>query len=812
MGDPRDPAPELQVPSVAGWPVGTALFLSGAAALAYEITWTRRLEVVLGTSAYATAAVFAAYMGGLGMGAAIFGARAARAARPLRGYAALEVGAAACALALPLALRLLDALYLAAGGGAAFPPAIGLLLRLVISLIALGPATILLGGTLPYAVAAVGAAGGGRATGRLYAANTAGAVAGVLAAGFWAVPALGVFATTWLAAGASAAAAGIALVQDRLSFTVSRLSSGKGTGAERQTTSDKRETMSGAGILAAAAAAGAAALALEVAWVRYFACAFGSSTYALATVLAAVLAGLAGGSALAARLLPARAPGALLAAAQAGVALGAALMLLAPEEPFRAVAWAVVRWDEDLGTLFAFRGLVAVLAIGLPCLAMGAVFPLAVAAHVAARGVPEPRAVGRVTAANTLGALAGSLGAGFILVPGWGTRATVAGALLLAAAAGGLGTALAGRPAPRALRAATAAISIAAAATVFATPAWDPSVLTSAPYLRVAGGSARSGPLGFRRAGDIVFARDGLCCFVAVVRDDSGNLYLQVNGKTDASTDPADVSTQLLLGHLPCLFHPAPRRAFVLGLGSGATTAAILRHPVEQVVAVEIEPAVREAARLFGALHGEDGRALEDPRVRHVLEDGRHALAAGEARYDVIVSEPSNPWLAGVSSLFTEGFYALCRSRLAPGGIFCGWLPLYDFTPDDARIAFGAVRSAFPHVWVFVPNGEADALLVASGTPLGAENVLAGAESRPGVLEDLLRARLAGAEDLLSWRALAGEALDAFVRGAERNTDDRPVLEFRIPWTVRRGRAGSVLEAIAERAQDGRFREKFRKP
>ncbi|MCI0342794.1 MAG: hypothetical protein L0216_16910, partial [Planctomycetales bacterium] len=312
------------------WGLGSALFLSGAAALAYEIVWTRRLEVVLGTSAYATAAVFAAYMGGLGIGAALFGPRAARATRPLRAYAALEAGAAACALALPLALRLLDALYLAVGGGVSLPPGLGLLLRLAISLLALGPATVLLGGTLPYAVRAAGNAGEGRATGRLYAANTAGAVLGVLASGFWLLPAIGLAKTTWVAAGASLAAAGIALTAG---------AGGRGSSASPPApdapaplipgTRDPRLGDSrGLGILAAAAAAGAAALALEVAWVRYFACAFGSSTYALATVLAVVLAGLAVGSRVAARLLPSHAPARGLAAAQALVGLGAGLLLL----------------------------------------------------------------------------------------------------------------------------------------------------------------------------------------------------------------------------------------------------------------------------------------------------------------------------------------------------------------------------------------------------------------------------------------------------------------------------------------------------
>jgi spermidine synthase len=275
----------------------------------------------------------------------------------------------------------------------------------------------------------------------------------------------------------------------------------------------------------------------------------------------------------------------------------------------------------------------------------------------------------------------------------------------------------------------------------------------------------------------IVYYRDGVSSTVSVHRE-GDNVFLRINGKTDASTDQ-DMPTQLMLGHLPLLVHPAPREVAVIGLGAGVTAAAVARHPVTRLDVVEIEPAVVEASRFFSQVN--DG-VLGDPRVRTVLADGRTFLLTAPRRFDVIISEPSNPWIGGVASLFSREFFVLARERLRPGGLMLQWLQAYGLTPEDFRMVVRTFRSAFPATTVWsISSG--DFLLLGAADPVAIDlrRVKGFDRLSPGAARDLGRLGLRDWAGVLGFYFLSEEEAERFAGTGPLNTDDRLALEFSAP-------------------------------
>ena len=262
-------------------------------------------------------------------------------------------------------------------------------------------------------------------------------------------------------------------------------------------------------------------------------------------------------------------------------------------------------------------------------------------------------------------------------------------------------------------------------------PSWNPLLLSSGAYKYA---PALRGPdlETALTAGELPYYREGSTGTVAVRRL-AGTTSLSIDGKVDAS-DAADMLTQRMLAHVPLLLHPAPKKAAILGLGSGVTLGSALTHGLERAVVLEISPEVVEASRFFEAANH---RALQNPATRLVVGDGRTHLLLGDEQYDVIVSEPSNPWMAGIASLFTQEFFQVAKSRLAPGGVLCQWAHTYDISDADLRSIVATFLSVFPNgtLWLV---GEADVLLIGSTEPL--TDRIAGIEAawrRPGVAEDL---------------------------------------------------------------------------
>jgi len=768
-------------------------FLSGASALACQIVWLRKLGLVFGNTTHAVAAVLAVFMAGLGAGSYVVGRISGRWRSPLRAYGVLELVVGAWAALSGVLFGLLESWYVGVAQSTGASGEWLVAARVAGSFVLLFPPTFCMGATLPvlagYCVRRLNSVG--RGVGLLYGVNTLGAVAGTVAAGYVLVPQLGNFATLLLAAGANIAVGIAAMV----------LSAGEKNGDAFEipaSASQTAPTTTGGWLPAGLLLAGFVAIVYEVAWTRALAVAIGSSTYAFTIMLATFLLGIAGGSFLAERLLKRRA--ATVADwgwLQAGIALGA----LATLPFFDKIDFALMRFIasnlESPALHDAFRFALCSALMVFPTICMGALFPISVALH--SRGADSAgRDVGLLYLCNTAGNLAGALAAGFLLVPALGIHRT----LLLVVVAGGM-TGLAaiflsgGGGTRRALAGGLAACALVAGIAL-QRDGWDRVRMTSMLHYDALalGEHSDEDILAECYASQVVYYREGRSAVISVDYRD-GAYTLRTNGKPDASTRLQDLRTQMLAGHLPMFFKPDAKRACVVGFGSGATAASVLKHGPESVDCVEIEPAVLDAAPWFESING---NCLADPRMRAILNDGRNHLLVDEGKYDVIVSEPSNPWIAGIATLFTTEFYELVDSRLAPGGVFCQWVQTYKMAPEDVQMIAATLHDVFPEVQVWSPN-TFDLLLIAGREPLpfdvaAADRLLAENEA---IRADLGSIGVRGAGGLLSFHLLRSGDAARYAEGAPFNRDDRLRLEFSAPRQHYRATVAPILQGLLAR-------------
>ena len=782
----RDPAEGAGVGPDVRWlaaAAGACFCASGATGLVYEVVWVRMMGLVFGHTVFALTTVVAAFMAGLALGSYALGRLADRVRRPLSLYAILEVGVAITCAAVPALLGIAERIYLAVARSWGLSYASFSAVQAVLVFAILVLPTTLMGGTLPamtrFFVRTPEAIRVG--VGRLYALNTFGAVAGTALCGLWLLPRLGMRATVWLAVAANLAIGALARLVDRRAPAPAAAPPGA---AARSGPEGVLPRPARAALLITVAVSGAAAMVNQVGWTRALSLILGSSTYAFTSILLAFLVGIAGGSYLVSRVAPrARLGFAVLGLIQVGIGASGLAMMWGfdwlPEGFLRAY-----RLSASPDFLLAAQILLSLAILLGPTLLMGAMFPCAL--HLAARGLERiGRSVGQVYGANTLGAILGTALGGFVLVPALGIqRALVAAALANGAVALAL-VLVRGAGVGPAGRWAVAGGVLAVAGGAWLVPPWDQRVLTSGPavYAAVYAAADRDAFRVLAHSRELLFYEDGPGGTVSVHRD-RGSLSLRINGKTDASNNPSDMRTQLLSAHIPLLLHAQPRRALVVGLGSGVTVGAALQHPVELVEVVEIEPAVVRAARFFAR---ENRGALEDPRTRLVVADARQRLATIPDRFDVIILEPSNPWIRGLATLFTPEYYGTVRGRLTPGGIVLQWIQGYGLAPEDFTMVVRTFRRAFPHTTVWHTSGG-DFMLVGSPEPLrlDVERARRRVQASPGLQADFTLLGLGGPAALLADFLLGERDTARVAGGGPLNTDDLLPLEYSAPRSLYR--------------------------
>ena len=750
-----------------------ASLCSGCAALLNQILWTRILSLVFGSTVEAVSAVTAVFMAGLALGSASGPRLVARrtAAEAAALYSRIEVGIGVSALILAFVLPALESLRASVGAAPVWGVAVVLLLV---------PAA-LMGTTLVVQTHVVSGsrdqARSARTSGLLFAANTFGAVAGAYGSVLFLVPRLGVRKTILVATLLNVTAALLARWRAPSPSPTEGTAPVVEAGVEEPKGKGRNPDAEAAGsrgrdavVLLALFAAGFAGLVNEVAWTRAFILIAGPTVHAFAFVLGAIVLGLAAGALLSSSLLPMVKNSRLVfALVQAGVAVASALVIRSLASMPLAYGAEVRRLVDQPEALVALQAERALFLLFPAAALSGALFPLGL--RLLRARFSASQAMGFGSALNTLGAILGASLAGFILLPELGLDRTLRLAAF-ASALSSIGVALSGRLAARVAGGLAGAASFILIA---ASPSLDKELFAGGAYKYSVYDMNLSVEDVLRR-GELVSYAEGRVANVSVKRVAS-SFSLAVDGKVDA-TSGGDMLTQRLLAHVPFLVSANPARALVIGLGSGVTASAALTHDPVSVTAVEISPEVVDVARRF--FDAANDHVLQNPKLKLVVGDARQHVLATADRYDVIISEPSNPWMAGVSALFTREFFEGVRGRLSPGGVFCQWGHLYNMGEGDLATLLATFQDVFPKGRVFVIS-EADILIVGSEGPTSLN------ESRLAQIHEAARADLAASKLSPSALAALPTALLAdlpWLRDARRHTDDAPVLDFSAPLSI----------------------------
>lgn len=778
------------------------LLISGYCSLVYQMVWLRLLRLVFGASTASSAAVVAIFMGGLGLGGWILGTRVDRAKNPLLFYAGLETAIALFALVTPPLVELVSWGYAALGGTQALGLVGGTVLRIVLATLVLGPATFFMGGTLPAAARAVERIGdrGRRDVGLLYGVNTLGAVAGALWTTFVAVEWLGLRKTLWLA-----------VLLNLLIAVFARALSRSGPAAEDVSETSPEEAATPLpepgrvrAVLGAAGLVGFAFFLMELVWYRMLSPILGGSSYTFGLILAVALAGIGAGGLAYGYGRQKRRP---TFRTFAGTCALQALAVVVPLALGDRIALLALQL-RDLGSA-GFGGLVfgwavVTLVVVFPAsFVAGYQFPLLIGLLGSGRR-RVGREVGLAYAWNTAGAILGSLAGGFGLLPllsAPGAWRWVAGLLvLLALAALALDRSRPGRKL-------VPAVCAGLAAGLLLAPG------PSAVWRHGGIGAGRmqadfTDPNEQRRAFDairatLIWEADGRESSVALLASDQ--YAFLVNGKSDGSARN-DAPTTVFIGMVGAFLHPEPKNSMVIGLGTGTTAGWLADVPtMERVDVAEIEP---EIARVAEACWAVNRGVMDNPKVRLFFGDARELLMTSDQRYDLIASEPSNPYRAGISSLFSQEFYVAVLERLSADGLFLQWLQGYEIDNALVRTAYATLASVFPHVetWQIHRN---DLLLVASPQPYHHELERIRHRAAHSPYRDALRDLwgVSGAEGFYSgYVASPAFARDVAAQEADRiNTDDHPIIEFGFARNLGRRDLFSVsdlAQTAADRDQD----------
>ena len=706
--------------------------LSGAAGLMYESIWTRYLGLFVGHSAYAQVIVLVIFLGGMSIGAYLVGRRTMSIERPLVWYAVVELVVGAIGLVFHQAFVsttgfAYDSVFPALGHGLVQTVA-----KWSIAAVLILPQSILLGMTFPLMSAGVVRrmpGRSGRALSMLYFTNSAGAALGVLIAGFWLVDRFGLPGTLVVAAMVNLLVALAVMALVRVDGSTGRQVEAEPTPATRQPASPQpwRPDRLWYLLIATSFVTAVSSFVYEIGWIRMLSLVLGSATHSFELMLSAFILGLALGAWWIGRRADA-ASSSLRMLGRVQIAMGVLAIAtlpvyLASFEWMARFISAFARTDEGY-LAFSIGRYGICLAVMLPAtVCAGMTLPLITRALLG--GSAGERAIGQVYAVNTLGSIVGASIAGLVLMPLLGVKwLLIVGALLDLAIGAVLIREAAG---PRLFtrgRTLAAATVVAVISFVIYRASFNEETLSSGVY--------RHGVIRFRGGWPVLYYRDGRTTSVSVRRVPStGILTLLTNGKPDASIVPTwldtkapepgplgmDLPTQLFIPLLPLAHVPNAKQAAVIGHGSGITTHAMLGSPtLERVVTIEIEPAMIEASRMFLPANK---RAFDDKRSEFITDDARAFFASDQQRFDIIVAEPSNPWVSGVAGLFTTEFYSRVKSRLAPGGVFAQWVQTYEISDDLVLSVLAALNENFPS-WEIFATSEKDILILASATRLPA--------------------------------------------------------------------------------------------
>lgn len=772
---PKVAAAEPSRPS-ASWlrPVLLLLFVgSGCAALVYEIVWFQLLEHAIGSSAVSIAVLLATYMGGMCIGSLNYARVISAQKHPLKVYAALEFGIGLCGLLVLWLLPLAGSAYLAVGSTSSS----ALFLRSLLAALCLLPPTALMGATLPAISRWVERTPSGVTwLGYLYAANTLGAVLGCVLAGFYLLRIFDITVATYAAVAVNVVIGSIALrVASSAHAADYAVPAAK---KAKQGAADAGPHPAVWPVLVTIGLSGLTALSAEVVWTRILSLQLGATTYTYSMILAVVLLGIAAGSYLGSLGTKTSAqPRVLLGMSQAllVIAIAWSAYLLTNVYPFQSHEAALsssdwTRFSHDFG--------LSLWAVFPGALLWGASFPLALAA--AKRPGKDPgRSVGSVYAANTAGAIIGSLGTSLVAMASIGSQRTQQLLIVLAVFSSLMMLLPVGIPRKRTATLAPRATALAALPMLLAAVlVWTVQPVPGNLVGYGPGSSAWQGSFG-----EFIYVGEGMNSSVAVSRLANGVLNYHNAGKVQASSEPGDLRLERMLGHLTTLQTESPERVLVIGCGAGVTAGAVCVDPlVKNLTIVEIEPLVPQAAQDY--FSGVNEGVVVDAKTDVVIDDGRHYLMTSDEQFDAITCDPFDPWTKGAASLSTREFYESARAHLKPGGTMTVWVPLYQTRSEPVKSEIATFMSVFPNavVWDNVSSGGGDVVLSGrlGDAPIDLEQ-LANRVSKPEyarVRQSLASVGFDTVDALFATYGACGDDLATWCTGAEINTDRNLRLQY----------------------------------
>ena len=686
---------------------------SGCAALIYEIVWFQLIELVIGSSAVSLGVLLGTFMGGMCLGSLLLPRFVSPEQHPLRVYAMLEAGVGVLGLVVLAIVPLVGSVYTATAMGGLM----GILWRALLCAICLIPPTMLMGATLPAIARWVETTPTGVSwLGFFYGSNIAGAVFGCLLAGFYLLRVHDMATATVVAVLINFAVAGAGLALSKRAPHRPAVQSGTDEAAASSVPAARA-------VYVAIALSGLSGLGAEVVWTRLLSLMLGASVYTFSIILAVFLIGLGFGSSAGSFLSRGKNPRALLGWSQLLLAVGIswAAVMMSKSLPY----WPI---NPSLSTnpwiTFQMDLIRALVAVFPAALLWGASFPLAIAAVV---GPDEDagRVVGRVYAANTVGAILGSLVFAVIVIPTIGTQM---GQRLLVAIA--------------VVSAIVVFVSIFDAnrepATVRKDVRVEPKIgrggmigvgvgLVVAIALIVEMPKVPDGLVAYGRflatytdEPKYLYVGEGMNSSIAVSEEATGARNFHVAGKVEASSLPQDMRLQRMLGQLSALLVNEPKSVLVVGFGAGVTAGSFVTHPgIKRIVICEIEPLIPQVVSTY--FSKENYNVAKDPRVEIVYDDARHFILTTKEKFDVITSDPIHPWVKGAATLYTKEYFELVKRHLNPGGVVTQWVPLYESFPDVVKSEVATFFNVFPDgsIWSNDINGKGyDVVLAGHATPL----------------------------------------------------------------------------------------------
>jgi len=761
---------------------------SGAAGLIYEIVWLQLLQLVIGSSAVSLAVLLGTYMGGMCLGSMFFARVVSSRRNPLRIYALLELGTAAFGILVLFGLPLIEHLYLSAVSSG-LP---GMLLRGIACAICLLPPTLLMGATLPAISRWVaGSAGAAAWWGYFYGSNIVGGVVGCFAAGFYLLRVYDMAIASYVAAALNVLVAFGSLLLEKFAPA----------DAPREAKSAQAGMVPAVArnawrVYFAIAISGLCALGAEVVWTRILALMLGATTYTFSIILGVFLIGLGLGSAGGSHLAESKGkPRLWLGLSQVLLCLtiAYAAFMLADSLPY---------WAGNLNSIAGpwkdFRGDLIRCAVAIlpAAILWGASFPLALASIADTddgRGNDPARLVGAIYAANTIGAILGSILFSLIFIPWLGTAASQQLLVVLSAIAAVVVLASVMEK---------ALVKLTALGVAAALLAWS---LPAIPWMLIGFGRRLPTTTG---KWELLHEAEGMNSSAAWSRWEAGTVYFHVSGKVEASTEPQDMSLQRMLGHLPALLHPNPKSVLIVGFGAGVTAGSFVTHPeVSRITICEIEPVIPpNSDKYFGK---ENHHVLTDPRTHIHFDDARHFVLTSQDKYDIITSDPIHPFVKGMASLYTTEYFEMCKRHLNPGGFVTQWVPLYESTLDAVRSEIATFFEAFPNgtIWGNVnTDGEGyDLVLMGQLQPLkidiDATQQRLNLPQNRDVRADLAEAGYGSALDLLSTYAAQASDLREWMRDAQINRDRNLRLQYLAGLGLNTNAAGVIYDQMLSPAK-----------